>query len=147
MVNQKNKVNTKSELANQFHTKLLDFSEYLKTFDIDDNITEVYNNSIEFRLCLIRSKVLFLKEAVTRSLVIKEIFEFLPFQRFLDFIKEDIEGNAETIDNISKNLKESKGMKKYEDKITEVQKKWDELFSITRQIVNYLVPNRELNKN
>ena len=147
MVNQKNKVNTKSELANQFHTKLLDFPEYLKTFDIDDNITEVYNNSIEFRLCLIRSKVLFLKEAVTRSLVIKEIFEFLPFQRFLDFIKEDIEGNAETIDNISKNLKESKGMKKYEDKITEVQKKWDELFSITRQIVNYLVPNRELNKN
>ena len=129
MVNQKNKVNTKSELANQFHTKLLDFSEYLKTFDIDDNITEVYNNSIEFRLCLIRSKVLFLKEAVTRSLVIKEIFEFLPFQRFLDFIKEDIEGNADTIDNISKNLKESKGMKKYEDKITEVQKKWDELLS------------------
>jgi hypothetical protein len=59
MVNQKNKVNTKSELANQFHTKLLDFSEYLKTFDIDDNITEVYNNSIEFRLCLIRSKVYF----------------------------------------------------------------------------------------
>lgn len=142
MKNQGTKLATRVELAKTFHSKVLALSQYLGTLDIDDSITTIYNNDIEFKLCLIRSKVGYLKTSVSRSFVLNEIYQYVPFGKFLDFIKEDVEGHAETIDSISKNLKESKGIERYENKITELQKKWDEIFSITKQIVDYLVPSK-----
>ena len=131
-----NKKLTRTELAKTFHYKVLELLEYLETFELDDSITTVYNNNVEFRLCLIRSKIGFLKTSVSRCFVLNKIFQYIPFQKFLEFIKEDVQGNAETIDFISKSLKEYKGANRYKYKITKVQEKWDEIFSITKELFN-----------
>ncbi|MDE5118911.1 MAG: hypothetical protein O4965_01560 [Trichodesmium sp. St19_bin1] len=142
MENKDKPFKTKKELAEAFRSKVLELLEYLQTFELDDSITTIYNNNVEFRLCLIRSKLEFLKTSVSRSFVLNEIFQYVPFGKFLDFIKEDVSENAETIDFISKSLKQSKNVEKYEEKITEVQKKWEEIFCITKKIVKYLIPSK-----
>ena len=133
-----NKKLTRTELAKTFHYKVLELLEYLETFELDDSITTVYNNNVEFRLCLIKSKLKFLKTAVSRCFVVNDIFLCLPCKQFLSFLKEDVSENAETIDFISKSLQQSKGTEKYGNKISEVQKKWDEIFSITKEIIDFL---------
>ena len=129
---------TKNELKTTFHTQLLELLEYLRSLNIDDSTTTIYNNNVEFRLCLIKSKLKFLKTAVSRCFVVNDIFLCLPCKQFLSFLKEDVSENAETIDFISKSLQQSKGTEKYGNKISEVQKKWDEIFSITKEIIDFL---------
>ena len=132
-------MNNKSKLHRQFHAKVLDFDKYLKTFNVDDKIIEVYNNNnIEHKIYLIKFKVLLLEDSVKRSFTIKYFFPLSQFKSFSGFMKEEIEGYANTIDNISKCLQESKGTEKYGDRITEVQNKWNELFAITKELVVYI---------
>ena len=129
---------TKNELKTTFHTQLLELLEYLRSLNIDDSITTIYNNNVEFRLCLIKSKLDFLKTAISRSFVVYDIFFYLPCKDFLISITEDASENAETIDFISKSLEQAKGIEDYENEVPEVQKKWNELFLTTKEVLSFL---------
>ena len=129
---------TKNELKTTFHTQLLELLEYLRSLNIDDSITTIYNNNVEFRLCLIKSKLDFLKTSISRSFVVYDIFFYLPCKDFLISITEDASENAETIDFISKSLEQAKGIEDYENEVPEVQKKWNELFLTTKEVLSFL---------
>ena len=129
---------TKNELKTTFHTQVLELSEYLRSLNIDDSITTIYNNNVEFRLCLIKSKLDFLKTSISRSFVVYDIFFYLPCKDFLISITEDASENAETIDFISKSLEQAKGTENYENEIPEVQKRWNELFLTTKEVLSFL---------
>jgi hypothetical protein len=129
---------TKNELKTTFHTQLLELLEYLRSLNIDDSITTIYNNNVEFRLCLIKSKLDFLKTTISRSFVVYDIFFYLPCKDFLISITEDASENAETIDFISKSLEQAKGTENYENEIPEVQKRWNELFLTTKEVLSFL---------
>ena len=129
---------TKNELKTTFHTQLLELLEYLRSLNIDDSITTIYNNNVEFRLCLIKSKLDFLKTSISRSFVVYDIFFYLPCKNFLISITEDASENAETIDFISKSLEQAKGIEDYENEVPEVQKKWNELFLTTKEVLSFL---------
>ena len=138
MENKPKQFKNKFELKTAFYNQVLALLEYLTALNIDDSVTTIYNNNVEFRLCLIKSKLKFLKTAVSRCFVVNDIFLCLPCKQFLSFLKEDVSENAETIDFISKSLQQSKGTEKYGNKISEIQKKWDEIFSITKEIIDFL---------
>ena len=129
---------TKNELKTTFHTQLLELLEYLRSLNIDDSITTIYNNNVEFRLCLIKSKLDFLKTSISRSFVVYDVFFYLPCKDFLISITEDASENAETIDFISKSLEQAKGTENYENEIPEVQKRWNELFLTTKEVLSFL---------
>jgi hypothetical protein len=129
---------TKNELKTTFHTQVLELSEYLRSLNIDDSITTIYNNNVEFRLCLIKSKLDFLKTSISRSFVVYDIFFYLPCKNFLISITEDASENAETIDFISKSLEQAKGTENYENEIPDVQKRWNELFLTTKEVLSFL---------
>ena len=128
----------KNELKTTFHTQVLELSEYLRSLNIDDSITTIYNNNVEFRLCLIKSKLDFLKTSISRSFVVYDVFFYLPCKNFLISITEDASENAETIDFISKSLEQAKGTENYENEIPEVQKRWNELFLTTKEVLSFL---------
>ena len=129
---------TKNELKTTFHTQLLELLEYLRSLNIDDSITTIYNNNVEFRLCLIKSKLDFLKTSISRSFVIYDVFFYLPCKNFLISVTEDASENAESIDFISKSLQQAKGTENYENEIPEVQKRWNELFLTTKEVLSFL---------
>ena len=132
---------TKNELKTTFHTQLLELLEYLRSLDIDDSTTTIYNNNVEFRLCLIKSKLDFLKTSISRSFVVYDVFFYLPCKNFLISITDDASENAETIDFISKSLQQAKGTENYEKEIPEVQKRWNELFLTTKEVLSFLYQN------
>ena len=129
---------TKNELKTTFHTQVLELSEYLRSLNIDDSITTIYNNNVEFRLCLIKSKLDFLKTSISRSFVVYDIFFYLPCKNFLISIVDDASENVDTIDFISKSLEQAKGIEDYENEVPEVQKKWNELFLTTKEVLSFL---------
>ena len=129
---------TKNELKTTFHTQLLELLEYLRSLNIDDSITTIYNNNVEFRLCLIKSKLDFLKTSISRSFVVYDIFFYSPCKNFLISIVDDASENADTIDFISKSLEQAKGTENYENEIPEVQKRWNELFLTTKEVLSFL---------
>ena len=128
----------KIELKTTFYTQVLELLEYLRGLEIDDSITTIYNNNVEFRLCLIKSKLDFLKTSISRSFVVYDIFFYLPCKDFLISITEYASENAETIDFISKSLEQAKGTENYENEIPEVQKRWNELFLTTKEVLSFL---------
>jgi hypothetical protein len=109
-----------------------------RSLNIDDSITTIYNNNVEFRFCLIKSKLDFLKTSISRSFVVYDVFFYLPCKNFLISITEDASENAETIDFISKSLEQAKGTENYENEIPEVQKRWNELFLTTKEVLSFL---------
>ena len=129
---------TKNELKTTFHTQVLELSEYLRSLNIDDSITTIYNNNVEFRLCLIKSKLDFLKTSISRSFVVYDVFFYLPCKNFLISIVDDASENVDTIDFISKSLEQAKGIEDYENEVPEVQKKWNELFLTTKEVLSFL---------
>ena len=129
---------TKNELKTTFHTQVLELSEYLRSLNIDDSITTIYNNNVEFRLCLIKSKLDFLKTSISRSFVVYDVFFYLPCKNFLISIVDDASENVDTIDFISKSLEQAKGIEDYENEIPEVQKRWNELFLTTKEVLSFL---------
>ncbi len=129
---------TKNELKTTFHTQLLELLEYLRSLNIDDSTTTIYNNNVEFRLCLIKSKLDFLKTSISRSFVVYDIFFYLPCKNFLISIVDDASENVDTIDFISKSLEQAKGIEDYENEVPEVQKKWNELFLTTKEVLSFL---------
>ena len=131
----------KIELKTTFYTQVLELLEYLRSLNIDDSITTIYNNNVEFRLCLIKSKLDFLKTSISRSFVVYDVFFYLPCKNFLISITDDASENAETIDFISKSLQQAKGTENYEKEIPEVQKRWNELFLTTKEVLSFLYQN------
>ena len=136
MENKPNK--DKNELKTAFYTQVLELLEYLRDLNLDDSITTIYNNNVEFRLCLIKSKLDFLKTSISRSFVVYDIFFYLPCKNFLISIVDDASENADTIDFISKSLEQAKGIEDYENEVPEVQKKWNELFLTTKEVLSFL---------
>ena len=132
---------SKIELKTTFYTQVLELLEYLRSLDIDDSTTTIYNNNVEFRLCLIKSKLDFLKTSISRSFVVYDVFFYLPCKNFLISITDDASENAETIDFISKSLQQAKGTENYEKEIPEVQKRWNELFLTTKEVLSFLYQN------
>ena len=128
----------KIELKTTFYTQVLELLEYLRGLEIDDSITTIYNNNVEFRLCLIKSKLDFLKDSISRSFVVYDIFFCLPCKNFLISITEDASENAQTINILSESLPTAKGVDNYENVIPEVQKKWNELFLTTKEVLSFL---------
>lgn len=131
---QKNKL----ELKTTFFTQALALLEYLRSLNLDDSTTTIYNNNVEFRLCLIKSKLHYLKTSISRSFVIYDIFFYLPCKSFLISIVDDASENADTINFISKSLEQAKGLEDYENEVPEFQKQWDELFLTTKEVLNFL---------
>ena len=127
----------KNELKTAFYTQVLELLEYLRALNLDHNITTVYNNNVEFRLCLIKSKLDFLKSSISRSFVVYDIFFLLPCKKFLNTITEDAKAYAESIDFIAKSLKQAKGIENYENEIPEVQRRWNELFCTTNEVLSF----------
>ena len=136
MENKPNK--DKNELKTSFYTQVLELLEYLRSLNLDYSITTIYNNNVEFRLCLIKSKLHFLKTSISRSFVVYDVFFRLPCKNFLISIIEDASENAESIEYISESLEEAKGVENYEREIKEVKKKWTKLFLTTKEVINYL---------
>ena len=128
----------KIELKTTFYTQVLELLEYLRGLEIDDSITTIYNNNVEFRLCLIKSKLDFLKTSISRSFVVYDVFFYLPCKNFLISIVDDASENVDTIDFISKSLEQAKGIEDYENEVPEVQKKWNELFLTTKEVLSFL---------
>ena len=129
---------SKIELKTTFYTQVLELLEYLRSLDIDDSTTTIYNNNVEFRLCLIKSKLDFLKTSISRSFVVYDVFLYLPCKNFLISVTDDASENAESIDFISKSLEQAKGIEDYENEVPEVQKKWNELFLTTKEVLSFL---------
>ena len=135
MENKSNK--GKNELKTAFYTQVLELLEYLRALNLDDSITTIYNNNVEFKLCLIKSKLDFLKSSISRSFVVYDIFFLLPCKKFLITITEDAEAYAESIDFISKSLEQAKGIENYENEVPEIQRRWNELFSTTKEVLSF----------
>ena len=138
MKNKPKQFQNKLELKTAFYTQVLGLLDYLRALNLDHSTTTIYNNNVEFNLCLIKSKLDFLKSSISRSFVVYEIFFLLPCKRFLHTIIEDASAYAESIEFISKNLKESKGIENYENEVEEVQTRWNELFLTTKEVLSFL---------
>ena len=128
----------KIELKKTFFTQVLALLEYLRSLNLDDSTTTIYNNNVEFRLCLIKSKLHYLKTSISRIFVLYDIFYYLPCKNFLLSIIDDASENAYAIDFITKSLEQAKGLEDYENEVPVVQGQWDELLLTTKEVLKFL---------
>lgn len=110
-----------------FYVKLLNLTDYITSMNLDDSITSRYNTTIEFNLCLLRSKLLLLKEAMSRLQLVRRLrlIYNVPFgQFFIDKIEQDLIEYCQTIDYWVELLPSSKKANSYSDQITHIQTEW-----------------------
>ena len=110
-----------------FNVQLLNLTDYITSMNLDDSITSRYNTTIEFKLCLLRSKLLLLKEAMSRLQLVRRLrlIYNVPFgQFFIDKIEQDLIEYCQTIDYWVELLPSSKKANSYSDQITHIQAEW-----------------------
>ena len=120
----------------EFYVKLLNVTDYITAMNLDDSETSIYNRSIEFNLCILRSKLWMLKESMSRLRLVNRLIAIYNVHfgpSFITMLHTDMKDHVATLEYWAKFLPSPKKANFYDDQITHIQTEWAKLKSFIEE--------------